>query len=434
MKYAHYKIFKYSLMVISLVGLFVLSTATVHAANLEVDFEADPLFSEVNFLPGNEVTRTVEVTNNSESEQDIIMEAINAVDDDGLGDALELVITEGETTLYDDMLSDFLRAGEVSLSSLSSGDSKTYTFGVTFDDTTGNDVMGAGLSFDLCVGFEGGDTNCGDTVIGNEGESGGDFNEDGGGTITGSGGGPVAPNAPFEITGESVAEVDLDAGTATITWTTNYLSTSQVIYGPEADGPFSLNLTTLPYFGYPSGTVEDPTKIISHSVELTGLTPGETYKFRAVSRSSPPTVGFEYIFEFIEETEGAAPPPPILAHHDTGGTEEVSVPLFPKAEEPPVNEANTGVIPTTEEVPDENSGGGEQADDDQEIIVRSIEDDSLDKEGVSNDETTNDTTAAAIFAFPGGLSGWVMWIGLFLLILLTIYIFLISRRRKREEL
>ena len=63
---------------------------------LEVVFEQDPLFDEANFLPGNEVIRTVEVTNNTEATQTVLVEAINAIDDDGLGDELDLVIKEGE--------------------------------------------------------------------------------------------------------------------------------------------------------------------------------------------------------------------------------------------------------------------------------------------------------------------------------------------------
>ena len=56
---------------------------------------------------------------------------------------------------------------------------------------------------------------------------------------------------------------------ATITWTTNEPGTSRVDYGTSAD---ALNQT-----------LNDPALVTSHSVNLTGLTPGTTYFFRVRS-------------------------------------------------------------------------------------------------------------------------------------------------------
>ncbi len=58
-------------------------------------------------------------------------------------------------------------------------------------------------------------------------------------------------------------------GTVTITWTTNELSDSRVDYGTS---PTSLNLNT-----------SNASQVTSHSITLSGLTPGATYYFRVTS-------------------------------------------------------------------------------------------------------------------------------------------------------
>ena len=351
-----------------LVSIFVVSPADAYAQNLVVDFQEDPLFSEANFLPGNEVLRTVGVENNSDSTQDIIVEAINVVDDDNFGDVLDLVIKEGGTPIYEGTLGNFLSAGEVPLSSIESSSSTTYSFGVTFNSGANNDTQTNVLGFDLCIGFEGGDTNCGNTVIGGGGSGGGG----GGGSIGGSSSG--RRRTTLEVFNEEVTEENTGTETAVIEWDSNLLSTSQVIYGKESGGPYSLDLTVSPYFGYPLGTVEIPIKVTHHTVLLTGLEIGETYVYRVVSRSSPPTVGFEYTF--------------ILA--EGGETEEFS----------------TQTILETEEI----LGSSVQTTDNQEDSTENF--------------LADDTQAAALglLTLPDDLSGWLECLGFFLIFLVLIYI------------
>lgn len=85
-----------------------------------------------------------------------------------------------------------------------------------------------------------------------------------------------------------------EAYSATIYWETNIGATSQVIYGPSGSS-YTIDLDQ-PYLGYPSGTNEVLSKTVSHSVVLSGLTPGQTYKYRVVSRASPPSVSYEHEF------------------------------------------------------------------------------------------------------------------------------------------
>jgi hypothetical protein len=291
-----------------------LSAFAVAATPLVVHFQNEPLplFNEANFAPGNEVIRTVQVSNNSGTPQDIIVEAINAANAGGLGDKLNLIIKEGDATRYTGTLGAFLSAGEVPLSSLSNDASTTYSFNIIFASDAGNDLQNKTLGFDLCVGFSGGDRHCGDTVIGGEGntDSGGTSSTgetiSGTGSSGGGGGGSSGGTHQLIISNEKAT---VSGTTVVITWDTNLLATSQVIFGPVSTGPYNLNLT-LPDigFGYRFYTGENSNKVINHSISLVGLEPGD-YVYRVVSRASPPTVSYEHEFTI---------PIPVLAQNGGG--------------------------------------------------------------------------------------------------------------------
>src|SRR3989344_1308640 len=275
--------------VIVAVGMSLTGSSYAAPDDLVVEFESTPLFSEANFLPGNTVTRTVEVTNNTESSKDIIVESINVTDPDDFASALNLVISEGETELYNDSLADFFDVGEVDLSSVAgSGGSTTYSFAISFVSDSGNSYRENGLGFDIIVGFkgEGG------------GEESGGSGEGGGGGGGGSGGGfPVG----LSIIDATVKVTDIGETSVTIVWNTSYQSTSRVVYG-TSPGLFDIN--SVPHYGYPSSTAElnSPavsSGVFSHSVTISGLIPGTTYYFRAISHASPDSLSFEYTFSTL---------------------------------------------------------------------------------------------------------------------------------------
>ena len=272
------------------------SGAVLAVAPLDVQFVPDPLFNQPNFLPLDVASGTATVTNNSDATQTILTEAINISDSDNFGSLLHLKI-EGGSVLFDDSLANFFSsAGEIPLGTISNGESKIFTYTISFIDSNDNSYQGKTLGFDICVGFEGGTQHCGDTVIGEEGGDGdGDGGGGGGGTTTsGSSGSGSIHLIIFNEQALNITNVD-NSGSATITWNTNLLATSHVVYGPASGGPYTLDLNP-PDFGYPFYTIEDPTKVINHSMPLTGLTPGETYLYRVISRASPPTISPEHQF------------------------------------------------------------------------------------------------------------------------------------------
>lgn len=91
------------------------------------------------------------------------------------------------------------------------------------------------------------------------------------------------------ISGETSSSATSDS--VTITWTTDDPSTSRVVYDTV-----SHSLGAGSNYGYANSTVEDPTKVTSHSVDLTGLTAGATYYYRTVSHGSPESVSDEKTF------------------------------------------------------------------------------------------------------------------------------------------
>ncbi|KKS03391.1 hypothetical protein A2W70_00095 [Candidatus Curtissbacteria bacterium RIFCSPLOWO2_02_41_11] len=100
------------------------------------------------------------------------------------------------------------------------------------------------------------------------------------------------------ISGET--ESSVSSSSVTITWDTDFETTSRVIYdtvshdpaNPTFDDPFDK-------YGYANTTDEFDTgegKTISHSVDISGLTAGTTYHYRTISHGSPEAVGDEQNF------------------------------------------------------------------------------------------------------------------------------------------
>jgi hypothetical protein len=120
------------------------------------------------------------------------------------------------------------------------------------------------------------------------------INNTGGG---GGGGGYYSPPEPALIISE-LQSPNVTTDTITLTWTTNFPSSSYVIYSAEVE-THSLDMSDAsgipPKYGYVYATpeIDISPKVTSHSVIITGLNPLTTYYFRTVSRGSL-TISGEY--------------------------------------------------------------------------------------------------------------------------------------------
>ena len=255
-----------------------------------------PLFNEANFLPGDDVSRWVRVSNSSLADQELGVEVTGssfACLPGDLADVIELTIKENSTELYKDSLSSFYSAGELYLSPIANEGVNVYQFSAVFEPGTGDSYQGCSTQFDFQIGFWG-------ESISDEVDNNGNGN--GGGSGGGGGGGAIII-AGLEITKEQASPVQ--STSATITWQTNKDATSRVVYASENES-YSFDWTNSPNYGYPHSTIEDSTKKTGHSVTITGLNSGTTYYFRCISHASPDTVSSQHSFTTLAEKSGPA--------------------------------------------------------------------------------------------------------------------------------
>jgi chitodextrinase len=85
------------------------------------------------------------------------------------------------------------------------------------------------------------------------------------------------------LTIRNVSFSNLTENSVTITWDTNFPSTSQVIYDTVSHTDEEVEAAGAPKYGYAFASSKDTALVTSHSVELTGLTPDTQYFFRVIS-------------------------------------------------------------------------------------------------------------------------------------------------------
>lgn len=170
------KIFKFQLVRIGIAILIIVfawqikglgffnQSAVQAVGDLEVNWgvpDVDPIFVVTNMAPGDMEDRNVIVTNNAASGRTV---GVRGVETGGtlLKDVLEIVISETGTDLYGgttgtktltQFFEDSAGPDGIPLSDLSSGDTTTYDFKVTFPESAGNEFQGTQVIFDLIIGI-----------------------------------------------------------------------------------------------------------------------------------------------------------------------------------------------------------------------------------------------------------------------------------------
>jgi len=110
--------------------------------------------------------------------------------------------------------------------------------------------------------------------------------------ISNAGGGP-GPGDTTPPVISSVAASGITSSSATITWTTNEPSDSQVDYGPTA--------------AYGSSTILDAAQVTAHSQTLSGLTPSALYHYRVKSKDAAGNAAVSGDFTFTTSAPGVGP-------------------------------------------------------------------------------------------------------------------------------
>jgi hypothetical protein len=142
-----------SVLLVALTGFASVSLA----ADLDVTFESSILFSDTNVAPGMSVDKTVDVTNNSADSQNLYMSVANAAST-GLASQMYLTVTDNaSTTVYHDTFDNFFADSPIFLKVLPPSSTENYIFTAYFATSAGNTYQNTTMSFDLVIGFEGGE-------------------------------------------------------------------------------------------------------------------------------------------------------------------------------------------------------------------------------------------------------------------------------------
>ena len=92
---------------------------------------------------------------------------------------------------------------------------------------------------------------------------------------------------------------------AVISWTTDRLTSSRVVYDTVSHG----SLGVAPNYGYASstGTSDTSPKVLNHSVTINGLSDGTVYYYRTISEGSPVAIGDERTYKTLSKAGAPAP-------------------------------------------------------------------------------------------------------------------------------
>jgi hypothetical protein len=134
----------------------------------------------------------------------------------------------------------------------------------------------------------------------------------------------TAPAGPPVISNVSVSSITNT--TATITWTTDQASSSLVNFGTTT--------------GYGSASPLNPTSVTSHSVTLTGLTPGTTYDFDVVSANLGGMSSTSANATFV--TTNVTSTPPVITNVATTNLTSTSVTVTWTTDQPASSQINYG--------------------------------------------------------------------------------------------
>lgn len=256
------------------IGLFFASPVLAQS-DLSVSFGKDPLFEDENILPGDKISSNVTINNQTGQKQELGV-STNIMSNDGLESQLRFFVKDGTQETDCGTIASLDNNNWCSFGEIENNSQKTFELIVIFEPNAGDNYQGKSVNFDVAVGAYG--------VLngGNETPSGGGQTY---GTIAVMGaGGPSAPQGLYIF---NEREKEVSGTSATITWQTNYLSTTHIIYG-EKSGVFDLSQGA-PYYGYEFYKEGDDTgieKVTFHQITIDGLKPNTTYYYRCVSMGS----------------------------------------------------------------------------------------------------------------------------------------------------
>ena len=274
---------KKAYLTIAAVGLVLISAALASPVDAQVVFDPDPLFQEVEILPGDAdpTPATITITNQTSDTRAYYLGA-GVLSGATLADAIPLTVTG-------DAMSETLTVTELELDPLllgdfAAGETRAYTVSASYYEDGAYLEQGVELRFVILVG-----TDDGEVVTSGGGSSGG-----------GGSGGLLPPVLTILNTQVASIEATSLGYNVLITWLTNLSADSMVVFGP-AGSTYTLDPGDTK-LGYPEAVTLGGLRT-GHGLLLSGLVPGE-YVFRvASSEGGGYTTSPEYRFEITSTGE-----------------------------------------------------------------------------------------------------------------------------------
>lgn len=143
----------------------VFNNTVLAVGDLTIDWgvpSGNPIFVINNMAPGEEESRPVVITNSAAVLRPVAVRGIKSSGSDGLGDVLEIVISNDANDLYGGTLgvktlnqffSDSTGINGIPLIDFNPGDIKNILFKVKFLETAGNEYQNLSLIFDIKIGI-----------------------------------------------------------------------------------------------------------------------------------------------------------------------------------------------------------------------------------------------------------------------------------------
>lgn len=120
--------------------------------NFHSSLPGNAIFDITNFLPGDTVTKTVDVKNEGKNTAEVFVRGIKTQGTPGnpkIENVLDLEIKQGSSVKYSGKLNTFFQMSQLSLGTQNKNQSKEYSFKISFPTEAGNEYQDRFVKFNL---------------------------------------------------------------------------------------------------------------------------------------------------------------------------------------------------------------------------------------------------------------------------------------------
>lgn len=140
-------------------NIFAASDVIVNCNNIDCEILGSPLFNEINLLPGDNLTKVLEINNNRNEICNLNMNVTNWNESYlDFSKKFDVNIDSSKSgIIFSDSLFSLFDNQNIDIETLNSNESVYYNFDVIFDNNSGNEYQNKNIDFDFDVSFTCGD-------------------------------------------------------------------------------------------------------------------------------------------------------------------------------------------------------------------------------------------------------------------------------------